>query len=106
MRKPRVKKTINNVGSRKKTCKINRGHIWKVIGLIWAWRTIEKYAYRPGRHIRKEMGLIWAKKDSRNRGEWNSIKTAIKELARGLAERESRYVIADDDSGRNRNVLH
>ena len=36
------------------------------------------------------MGLIWAKKDCRNRGEWNSIKTAIEELARGLVERESR----------------
>ena len=38
------------------------------------------------------MGLIWAWKDCRNRGEWNSIRTTIEELARGLVERESRYV--------------
>ena len=42
--------------------------------------------------IRKEMGLIWAWKDCRNRGEWNSIKTAIEDLAKGLVERESKHV--------------
>ena len=38
------------------------------------------------------MILIWEWKDCRSRGEWNSIRTAIEELAWGLVEQESRYV--------------
>ena len=45
------------------------------------------------------MGLIWAWRDCKNRGEWNSIKTAIEELAKGLVERESKHV--SDKAGKH-----
>ena len=44
------------------------------------------------RQIRKDIGLIWAWKKRRNRGEGNTIKTTIKELAWGLVKQESGYV--------------
>ena len=37
------------------------------------------------------MGLIWAWKNCRNKKEWNSIKTAIEELAQGVG-RARKYV--------------
>ena len=49
-------------------------------------RTIDKYINRYGRRKRKGKGLLWAWKDCSNRGEENTIKTTVKELAKGAGE--------------------